>query len=139
MLCIKIRLWMRRWIPKIVCAIVYKHFGRAPPRLAHADISWSLTNSYYCHLRVATTAQSNTLLVYIFACRGCFLFRRLRFFSFRRSKNSFRGMAAVQAQRRGDAALTGPYTLRTLLDHVPLSAEGESADTVITCVEYWGL
>ena len=48
-------------------------------------------------------------------------------------------MATVQAQRRGEAAIIGPYTLRTLLDNVPLSAEGDNADTVITCVEYWGL
>ena len=109
-----------------------KRFGRAPPRLARADFGCSPTRTYYC------TVKSYTHPFLLFAedasySDGC------GFFSFRRSKTTFRGMAAVQVQRGGDAALTGPYTLRTLLYDVPLSAEGENVDSVITCVEYWGL
>jgi hypothetical protein len=33
----------------------------------------------------------------------------------------------------------GPYTLRTLLDEVPLSTEDTGPDVKITCVDYLGM
>ncbi len=32
----------------------------------------------------------------------------------------------------------GPYVLRTLLDEVPLSADGSQEDIKINCVDYYG-
>ncbi|MCJ1285818.1 hypothetical protein MMC26_005159 [Xylographa opegraphella] len=37
----------------------------------------------------------------------------------------------------GQPISTGPYTLRSLMENVPLSAEGQDTQTTITCVEYW--
>ena len=37
------------------------------------------------------------------------------------------------------AAETGPYVLRTLLDDLPLSADGERHDIEINCVEVHGV
>ncbi|MCJ1479112.1 hypothetical protein MMC13_007796 [Lambiella insularis] len=39
--------------------------------------------------------------------------------------------------RRIQLESAGPYTLRSLIDKVPLSTEGEDTDVVITCVEFW--
>jgi hypothetical protein len=33
----------------------------------------------------------------------------------------------------------GPFVLQSLLDDVPLSAEGSSHDIKINCVDYWGM
>lgn len=33
----------------------------------------------------------------------------------------------------------GPYVLKSLLEDVPLSADGEDEDIVINCVEYFGM
>lgn len=33
----------------------------------------------------------------------------------------------------------GPYVLKTLLEDVPLSADGDREDIVINCIEYWGM
>ncbi len=34
---------------------------------------------------------------------------------------------------------TGPYVLRSLLEDLPLSAEGDRDDIEITCVEFLGM
>lgn len=44
------------------------------------------------------------------------------------------GSGDGQLSRRED----GPYVLRTLLDDVPLSADGSQSDVKINCVEYLG-
>lgn len=41
--------------------------------------------------------------------------------------------------KQADPAATGPYTLRPLISDVPLSADGESSDVRITCVEVLGV
>lgn len=33
---------------------------------------------------------------------------------------------------------TGPFVLRTLLDHIPLSEDGDNDDVKINCVDYLG-
>lgn len=33
----------------------------------------------------------------------------------------------------------GPFVLKTLLEDVPLSADGDRQDIVINCIEYWGM
>lgn len=33
----------------------------------------------------------------------------------------------------------GPFVLKTLLEDVPLSADGDEDDIVINCVEYFGM
>jgi len=33
---------------------------------------------------------------------------------------------------------TGTHILRSLVEEVPLSADGEASDVSITCVELWG-
>lgn len=38
-----------------------------------------------------------------------------------------------------EAVERGPFVLKTLLDNVPLSADGDRQDIVINCVEYWGM
>jgi hypothetical protein len=40
-----------------------------------------------------------------------------------------------QPARRDD----GPFVLQSLLDDVPLSAEGVNQDIKINCVDYWGM
>ncbi|MCJ1394610.1 hypothetical protein MMC18_007490 [Xylographa bjoerkii] len=40
-------------------------------------------------------------------------------------------------ERSGQPVSTGPYTLRSLMEDVPLSAEGQDTNITITCVEYW--
>jgi hypothetical protein len=42
-------------------------------------------------------------------------------------------------QRRREALETGPFVLRSLLEDVPLSAEGDSRDVEINCVEFLGM
>lgn len=37
------------------------------------------------------------------------------------------------------ASLEGPYIVRTLLDDVALSDDGQHRDISITCVEFWGM
>jgi vacuolar protein sorting-associated protein 3 len=41
-------------------------------------------------------------------------------------------------KRRLAAPETGPFVLRSLLEDVPLSAEGEKDDIEINCVEFLG-
>jgi hypothetical protein len=41
-------------------------------------------------------------------------------------------------ERRGIAPQTGPFVLRSLLEDVPLSAEGNRDDIRINCVEFLG-
>lgn len=38
-----------------------------------------------------------------------------------------------------DTPETGPYVLRTLLQDVPLSADGDGSDININCVEFLGM
>lgn len=45
---------------------------------------------------------------------------------------------ANSKKRKGVNAETGPYVLRTLLEDVPLSAEGDQDDIKINCVEVLG-
>ncbi|MCJ1404541.1 hypothetical protein MMC11_007767 [Xylographa trunciseda] len=40
-------------------------------------------------------------------------------------------------ERNGQPVSTGPYTLKTLMKDVPLSAEGQDPKISISCVEYW--
>ena len=47
--------------------------------------------------------------------------------------------ASATRERSGQPVSIGPYTLRPLMDNVPLSAEGQNTDIVITCVEFWGM
>lgn len=44
-------------------------------------------------------------------------------------------LEASQSLRRDD----GPFVLQSLLDDVPLSAEGVNQDIKINCVDYWGM
>lgn len=41
--------------------------------------------------------------------------------------------------QRSPAPETGPYVLRSLLEDVPLSADGDRDDIDITCVEFLGV
>lgn len=41
-------------------------------------------------------------------------------------------------KRKRPAPETGPFVLRTLLEDVPLSAEGDQDDIEINCVEFYG-
>ncbi|MCJ1320032.1 hypothetical protein MMC15_005368 [Xylographa vitiligo] len=45
--------------------------------------------------------------------------------------------APAPLDRSGQPVSTGPYTLRSLMEDVPLSAEGQETQITITCVEYW--
>ena len=47
--------------------------------------------------------------------------------------------APAPLDRSGQPVSTGPYTLRSLMEDVPLSAEGQETQITITCVEYWGM
>ena len=42
-------------------------------------------------------------------------------------------------QRKRRAPETGPFVLRSLLEDVPLSAEGDQDDIEINCVEFFGM
>ena len=46
--------------------------------------------------------------------------------------------AALSAPRHHQPLESGPFVLRTLLDEVPLSAEGPHDDIKINCVDYLG-
>ncbi|MCJ1379592.1 hypothetical protein MMC17_002694 [Xylographa soralifera] len=41
------------------------------------------------------------------------------------------------SDRSGRPVSTGPYTLRSLMEDVPLSSEGQDTQITISCVEYW--
>lgn len=45
-------------------------------------------------------------------------------------------LVAGSGEELGDEA--GPYILRPLLEHVPLSADGSENNAKINCVEYYG-
>jgi vacuolar protein sorting-associated protein 3 len=46
--------------------------------------------------------------------------------------------AAVSARRR-DRTETGPFVLRSLLEDLPLSADGDREDIEIKCAEFLGI
>lgn len=48
------------------------------------------------------------------------------------------GLSSSNERRRATPE-TGPYVLRSLLDDVPLSAEGDRDDIEIKCVEFLGM
>lgn len=45
----------------------------------------------------------------------------------------------VPENARSGVVERGPFVLKTLLEGVPLSADGDRQDIVINCVEYWGM
>jgi hypothetical protein len=46
---------------------------------------------------------------------------------------------AVSRKKRREALESGPFVLKSLLEDVPLSADGDGEDIVINCVEFWGM
>ena len=46
--------------------------------------------------------------------------------------------ATVMATRNRKPVEAGPFVLRSLLDDVPLSADGDQEDIKINCVDYLG-
>jgi hypothetical protein len=46
---------------------------------------------------------------------------------------------AVSRKKRRETRESGPFVLRSLLEDVPLSADGDREDIVINCVEFWGM
>lgn len=51
---------------------------------------------------------------------------------------SDQGQVAPENARSG-VIERGPFVLKTLLEDVPLSADGDRQDIVINCIEYWGM
>ena len=49
------------------------------------------------------------------------------------------GEAALSASGHHQPLEAGPFVLRTLLDEVPLSADGPHDDIKINCVDYLGM
>lgn len=46
---------------------------------------------------------------------------------------------AAPRKKRREALESGPFVLRSLLEDVPLSADGDGEGIVINCVEFWGM
>ncbi len=46
---------------------------------------------------------------------------------------------AVSARKQPVVPKRGPFVLKTLLEGVPLSADGEDEDVAINCVEFFGM
>jgi len=50
-----------------------------------------------------------------------------------------KGSDELSKKRKRTIPETGPYVLRSLLNDLPLSAEGDRDDIEINCVEFYGM